>query len=61
METKPLVERFGLFYCYEFQKVVHAKTVITIITELMYKCHTAESIRIVENLKQKELQYGKIL
>lgn len=61
MEIKFLVERFGLFYCYEFQKVVYVKIVIIIIIELMYKCYIVESIRIVENLKQKEFQYGKIL
>lgn len=51
MGTKSFKERFELFYYYDFKKVVHAMTVITIITDLIHKCYIAENIRILENLK----------
>lgn len=46
MRTKTFMERSELFYYYAFKKVVHAMTVIMIITDLMYKCHIAEKTEL---------------
>lgn len=46
MRTGTFMERFELFYYYEFKKVVHAMTAIMIITDLIYKCHIAEKTEL---------------
>lgn len=53
MGTKPFMKREFLSpppYCSEFKEVSHVMGVITIVEYLIYKCHSAENIRAVDNL-----------